>query len=84
MKFLNNLSPFKLHHQDHGTDKYSSMALCTRNTVEIKHYEYLPSLNALKCDLVYSQSQDKNNFSFAVSKASLQHPTMCRLFGLHI
>ena len=35
-EILNNLCPFKLHRQDHNTDKYSSMALCTRNTVEIR------------------------------------------------
>ena len=35
-EILNNLCPSKLHCQDHNTDKYSSMALCTRNTVEIR------------------------------------------------
>ena len=29
-EILNNLSPFRLHRQDHDTDKYSGMALCTR------------------------------------------------------
>ena len=36
-----NRCPSKLHCQDHDTDKYSSMALCTRNTVEIRECECL-------------------------------------------
>ena len=39
-EITSNLSPFKLYRQDHGTDKYSRMALCARNTVEVKECEY--------------------------------------------
>ena len=56
-EILNNLRPFKLHHQDHNTDNYSSMALCARNTVEIRQCEYFPSINALKFDLVNRRSK---------------------------
>ena len=59
---VNNLSPFKLHRQDHNTDKYSSMALCTRNTIEIRQCEYFPSINAIKFDLVNSQLQELQTF----------------------
>ena len=61
-EIVNNLCPFKLHRQDHNTDKYSSMALCTRNTIEIRDYEYLSSLNALKFDLVNNKSQEIQTF----------------------
>ena len=57
-EILNSLCPFNLHRRDHNTDKYSSMALCTRNTVEIREWEYFSSLNALKFDLVNSKSQE--------------------------
>ena len=61
-EIVNNLCPFKLYRQDHNTDKYSSMALCTRNTVEIRECEYFSSLNALKFDLVNSKSQEIRTF----------------------
>ena len=57
-EILNNLCPFKLHRQDHNTDKYSSMALCARNTVEIRQCEYFPSINALTFDLVNRRSKE--------------------------
>ena len=80
-EILNNLFPFKLHHQDHNTDKYSSMALCTRNTVEIREYEYFSSLNALKLDLV--DHKKCKPFSSTLSKTKLQHLTIYRLFEIH-
>ena len=61
-EIVNNLFPFKLQCQDHGTDKYSSMALCTRNTVEIRECQHFSALNALKFDLVNSKSQDIRTF----------------------
>ena len=51
-EIVNNLCPFNLHRQDHDTDKYLSFALCTRNTVQIREYEYFSSLNALKFTLL--------------------------------
>ena len=38
------------------------MALCTRNTVEIRECEYFSLLNALKFDLVNSKSQKLRTF----------------------
>ena len=61
-EIVDNLGPFKLHRQDHDTDKYSSMALLTRNTAQIRQCEYFPSLNALKLDLVNSKSQEIQTF----------------------
>ena len=41
------LHPFELYRQD-STDKYSSLAVCLRNTVCIVEHEYFSSLNAVK------------------------------------
>ena len=46
------------------------MALCTRNTVEIREYEYLLSLNALKFDLVDCRSQETQTFLLLYWKQS--------------
>ena len=46
------------------------MALCTRNTVEIREYEYFASLNALKFDLVDCRSQDMRTFLLLYRKQS--------------
>ena len=69
-EIVNNLIPFKLHRQDHNTDKYSSMALCTKITVEIRQCEYFPSINALKFDMVNSQSQELKTFLLLYRKQS--------------
>ena len=47
-EITDNLKPFKIYRQDYITDKYSSMAVCTRDTVQMVDCEYYPSLNALK------------------------------------
>ena len=44
-----------LHRQDHPTDKYSSMAFSTRNTVEVIELEYISSVNGLKLAFVHQQ-----------------------------
>jgi hypothetical protein len=57
-----NLKPFTVYRQDHDTDKYSSMALCIRNTLQMKDYEYFPSLNALKFVLFDTKVQESRCF----------------------
>ena len=52
-----NLQPFMLHRQDHHADKYSSMAVLTRDTIEMPCYEYFSQINALKFDLIIKKSQ---------------------------
>jgi len=42
-----NLELFTLHRQDHVSDRFSSLALFTRNNIEIKEYEYFPPINAI-------------------------------------
>ena len=57
-EIINTLNPFELYRQDHVTDKYSSMAVCTRSTVEIRTCEYFPSINALKYEVVNYKSKE--------------------------
>ena len=40
--------PYTLHREDHVSDKFCSLALCTKSNVEITQYEYFPALNAVK------------------------------------
>ena len=47
MKIKENLAPFRIYRQD-CLDKYSSMAICVKDNLEIENYEYIPILNALK------------------------------------
>ena len=55
------LSPFKLYRQDHVSDKYTSMAICTQKTVDIKDIEYFPSLNATKYELLNNMTNRTQN-----------------------
>ena len=34
------------------SDRFSSLALCAKNNIEIKEYEYFPSINAIKFLLI--------------------------------
>ena len=70
-ELVQNSSPFTLYRQDHSTDKYSSMAVCTRSTVEITNVEYIPLINALKFKLVYGNLQDERTFLLLYRKQSL-------------
>ena len=57
-----NLKPFKIYRQDHDSDKYSSMAICIRETLQMVDYEYFPSLNAIKFVLVDTKLQESRSF----------------------
>ena len=52
-----NLRPFQIYHQDHATDKFSSMAVCIKSTLTMVNQEYIPSLNALKFVLLQNSTQ---------------------------
>ena len=58
----NDLNPFSLYRQDHISDKYSSLALCTKNNIEITQQEYFPSINALKFVATKSSIQQQLSF----------------------
>ena len=44
----NNLFPFTLFRQDHASDKYLSLAICSKPNLETKEHHYFPEINALK------------------------------------
>ena len=44
----NSLSTYTLHRQDHDSDKFCSLAICTKENIEIEEYEYLAALNIVK------------------------------------
>ena len=40
--------PYTLHREDNVSDKFCSLALCTKSNIEIRQYEYFPALNVVK------------------------------------
>ena len=60
--FLSDIIPFRVHRQDHSTDKYSSTAVCTRPSVTITNTEYIPSINAFKFNLLLVDSSEERTF----------------------
>ena len=48
----NDLQPFTLYRQDHPTDRFCSLALCTKNTVQTCDQEYFPQVNATKFTII--------------------------------
>ena len=41
------LHPYVLHRQDHPTDKYLSLAICTKENINVPHKQYFPAINGL-------------------------------------
>ena len=56
----NNLHPFKLLRQDHASDRYSSLALCSKSHIEIIDYQYFPEVNAILFSVVHSMIPQLN------------------------
>ena len=82
MEIRENLEPFKIYRQDHCTGKYSSMAICVKHTLKVENCEYIPTLNALKFDLVDTKLQEsqallllyrKNNFNVSQYLEALEY-----------
>ncbi|CAB3995466.1 Hypothetical predicted protein [Paramuricea clavata] len=63
-----NLKPFTIYRQDHDSDKYSSMAICIRDTLQMVDYEYFPSLNVLKFVLVDTKQKETRTFLLLYKK----------------
>lgn len=40
--------PYALHREDNVSDKFCSLALCTKSNIEIRQYEYFPALNVVQ------------------------------------
>lgn len=53
----NDLHPFTLYRQDHPTDRYCSLALCTKNTIQACDQEYFPLVNAVKLTIINNTTQ---------------------------
>ena len=51
-----HLLPFTLYRQDHPTDRFLSLALCTRRSIETKEHEYFPQVNAMKFVIILNTS----------------------------
>ena len=66
-----NLHPFQLHRQD-NFDKYSSLAICFRNSVETSDYQYFCSLNALKFVITSNSSKEKDHLFCFIMGHSVQ------------
>jgi len=58
----NNLHPFILYRQDHVSDKYSSLAVCIKDSIEITEHQYFPSINALKFVILNNITQQSQSF----------------------
>ena len=41
------LHPYALHRQDHPSDKYSSLAICTKENINLLQKQYFPAINGL-------------------------------------
>ena len=63
-ELVQNLTPFALYCQDHSSDKYSSMAVCTRSTVKMSDIEYTASINALKFNILNTSLHEERTFTF--------------------
>ena len=57
-----NSQPFALFRQDHQSDKFMSLAVCTKDYIQITEHEYFSSINALK--FVIANSINHQNPSF--------------------
>ena len=50
-----HLYPFTLFRQDHPSDRFSSLAVCSKNIVQATHYQYFQEINGLKFVLVNNE-----------------------------
>ena len=57
-----NLHPYALHRQDHPTDKYSSLAICTKNNVNLLQKQYFPAINGLICNALIANTNKELTF----------------------
>lgn len=69
-----NLHPFVLFRQDHNTDKYMSLAVCTKNHNQIAQHDYFPLTNGLKFVVLNSTNGVKHSFFVINRKQSRTIP----------
>ena len=76
------LHPFDIIRQDHPTDKYMSLALCTKKHIQVTSFEYIPSINGLKFEIESNTGADPGE----VKPVNFHPPNFkkFRLFSLYI
>lgn len=57
-----NLQPFILHRQDHTTDKYLSLAVCTKRHIFLLSKDYISTINAVKFVIFNSLTCNSTSF----------------------
>ena len=63
---IKNLTPFTLYRHDHDSDKFSSLALCMKNSIDrtCVYQKYFPTLNAVKFVMACGNDIKRENLSF--------------------
>ena len=62
------LHPYALHRQDHPTDKYSSLAICSQNNINLVQKQYFPSINGLICNALIANINKELKFLLTYRK----------------
>ena len=62
------LHPYALHKQDHPTDKYSSLAICSQNNINLVQKQYFPSINGLICNALIANINKELKFLLTYRK----------------
>lgn len=64
------LRPYELHKQDHPTDKYSSLAICTKHNINILEKQYFPTINDSQFYVFNSNTGKMTSFLLIYKKNS--------------
>ena len=62
------LHPYALHRQDHPTDKYSSLAICTKSNINLLQKQYFPFINGLICNVLIANINKELKFLLTYRK----------------
>ena len=81
IEITKNLQPFKIYRQDHDSDKYSSMAICIKDTLQMLDYEYFSSLNAIKFIVLDTKLQESRSFLLLYRKNNSNMPEYIEALG---
>ena len=62
------LHPYKLHRQDHPSDKYSSLAICTKENIQVLEKQYIPAINGLMFVILNSLTNKQTSYLLTYRK----------------
>lgn len=62
------LHPYALHRQDHPTDKYSSLAFCTKENIHVLQKQYFPAVNGLMFNVQNCHNSQRITFLLTYRK----------------